>query len=220
LTFRDFRSVGVGVIVASSGGVILDGVGGVVRGILGDIGQKVVVVLDVVVAMLLDGLGAVRNSFEICVVALSSFVAVGFRLCGVSAPSSFRIRGGTFLGREWQRGRRVLHPIARETRTREQANHCHLVHVAKPTLGHLPTTSAPHGLRVSTHCPPMSAVAWYLVALGTDPGCGCSWGDAERGEEGKPPASLCRWWRRSHIPERGGDVRRLIFGGWERSRRS
>jgi len=106
-------------IVASSGGVTLDGVGAVVRSVLGDIDLAVVVVLDVVVAMPLDG----AISFKICVEALTSFAAVGFRLCGVLAPSAVCIRGGTLLGCEWQRRGRVLHPIARETRMREQVYH-------------------------------------------------------------------------------------------------
>ena len=59
-------------MASSGGGVVLDGV-------LGDI---VVVILDIVVrcswALVQSAI-----SFEICVVALSSIVAVGFCLCGV-----------------------------------------------------------------------------------------------------------------------------------------
>jgi len=47
------------VIVALSGGVILDSIGAVVRGVLDDIGPTMVVVLDIIVMMLLDHLGAV-----------------------------------------------------------------------------------------------------------------------------------------------------------------
>ena len=124
---------------------VLDGVGAI---ILGDIGQAVVVVLHVVVAILWTALVRSAISFEICVVALSSFAAVGCRLCGVLAPSAVRIRGGTRPRRKWQRRRRVLQPIACETQMREQASHHQLVHVAKPALGHLPTHQ-PHLALVS-----------------------------------------------------------------------
>jgi len=85
------------VTASPGGGVILDGVGAVV---LGDIGQAVVVVLDILSRCSWMALVRSAISFEIRMVALTSFAAVGFRLCGVSAPSAVRIRGGTLLRRE------------------------------------------------------------------------------------------------------------------------
>jgi len=91
--------------VVGIGDVILDSVGTVVCGVLGNIDQAVLVVLDVVVTMLLDGLGLSAFSFKICMVAPSSFIAIGFHLCGMSAASAVCIRGGTLLRCKWQRRR-------------------------------------------------------------------------------------------------------------------
>jgi len=200
-------------VVASIGGVIVDGVGAVVRGDLCIIGQAVVIVLNVVVAILLDGLGAVPNFVrklrggpEFLRGRRVSFVwSVGTLCCSHSRWYSPRAR----MAEEES-------PAPHRTRGANEGAGMSPPAGTRRHAGPSAHSSAPPGRRISIHFPPMSAVARYLVGLCDVRRAGNRswvWLLLERSWGGKVG-------RRSHIPERGGDVRRLIFGGMERSRQT